>query len=62
MEGYCAYKTAGMKCPCDAPPWVSPRARILSTAFALIARAPNLHGLVAALTGCDDVPIPYRVA
>lgn len=33
-----------------------------SLAFAVIARVPWLHGIVAALTGCDDAPVPYRVA
>lgn len=33
-----------------------------SIAFALIARVPWLHGLVATITGCDDTPIPFRVS
>lgn len=30
--------------------------------FWLIARVPALHGPLAALTRCDDVPIPFTAA
>lgn len=34
---------------------------VVRLAFSIIARVPVLHGVVAALTRCDDRPIPFSV-